>query len=126
MTQRLFSAAISLLTHNSQMCNLSSCSGAITPSCWLLRSLILMMQVPVVNRSNQPVHVTADLRGGEAFSGPKDITVAPGQTAAYPLTFRAPWIGDYVGNLDLNFPATGMLAVCHKSVNNKSALLQIE
>lgn len=65
-------------------------------------------QVPVVNRSNQPVHVTADLRGGEAFSGPKDITVGPGQTAAYPLTFRAPWIGDYVGNLDLNFPATGV------------------
>ena len=67
-----------------------------------------MLQVPVVNRSNQPVHVTADLRGGEAFSGPKDITVGPGQTAAYPLTFRAPWVGDYVGNLDLNFPATGM------------------
>ena len=53
------------------------------------------------------MHVTADLRGGEAFSGPKDLMVGPGQTAAYPLTFRAPWIGDYVGNLDLNFPATG-------------------
>ena len=53
------------------------------------------------------VHVTADLRGGEAFSGPKDLTVGPGQTAAYPLVFRAPWIGDYVGNLELNFPATG-------------------
>ena len=56
------------------------------------------------------VHVTADLRGGEAFSGPKDLMVGPGQTAAYPLTFRAPWIGDYVGNLDLNFPATGVFA----------------
>lgn len=64
-------------------------------------------QVPLVNKSNQVVHVTADLRGGEAFSGPKDLMVGPGQTAAYPLTFRAPWIGDYVGNLDLNFPATG-------------------
>ena len=82
------------------------------------------MQVPVVNRSNQPVHVTAALRGGEAFSGPKDITVGPGQTAAYPLTFRAPWVGDYMGNLDLNFPATGILAVGHKA-KNWSPLLHI-
>ncbi len=67
-----------------------------------------MLQVPVVNKSSQVVHVTADLRGGEAFSGPKDLMVGPGQTAVYPLTFRAPWIGDYVGNLDLNFPATGI------------------
>lgn len=67
-----------------------------------------MLQVPVVNKSSQVVHVTADLRGGEAFSGPKDLMVGPGQTAVYPLTFRAPWTGDYVGNLDLNFPATGV------------------
>lgn len=67
-----------------------------------------MLQVPVVNKSSEVVHVTADLRGGEAFSGPKDLMVGPGQTAVYPLTFRAPWIGDYVGNLELDFPATGV------------------
>ncbi|DBA78771.1 TPA: putative protein fap47 [Trebouxia sp. C0004] len=66
----------------------------------------LVQEVPVVNKSSQVVHVTADLRGGEAFSGPKDLMVGAGQTAVYPLTFRAPWIGDYVGNLDLNFPET--------------------
>ncbi|KAL0021413.1 hypothetical protein WJX79_003538 [Trebouxia sp. C0005] len=66
----------------------------------------LVQEVPVVNKSSEVVHVTADLRGGEAFSGPKDLMVGPGQTAVYPLTFRAPWIGDYVGNLELDFPAT--------------------
>ena len=61
----------------------------------------------MVNTSSETVHVTADLRGGEAFSGPKDLTVGPGLTVAYPLVFRAPWIGDYTGTLELIFPATG-------------------
>lgn len=61
----------------------------------------------MVNTSSQPVHVVADLRGGEAFSGPKDLTVGPGLTVAYPLVFRAPWIGDYAGSLELSFPESG-------------------
>ena len=61
----------------------------------------------MVNTSSQPVHVVADLRGGEAFSGPKDLTVPPGLTIAYPLVFRAPWIGDYTGSLELSFPESG-------------------
>lgn len=61
----------------------------------------------MVNTSSQPVRVVADLRGGEAFSGPKDLTVGPGLTVAYPLVFRAPWIGDYAGSLELSFPESG-------------------
>lgn len=67
----------------------------------------MLCQVPVVNTSSEPVHVVADLRGGEAFSGPKDLTVGPGLTVAYPLVFRAPWIGDYAGTLELSFPESG-------------------
>ena len=64
--------------------------------------------MPVVNSSNQVVYVTASLQGGEAFTGPKDLMVAAGQTANYPLTFCAPWVGDYNGSLSLNFIATGL------------------
>ena len=65
------------------------------------------IQVPVVNSSDQMVYVTANMQGGDAFTGPKDIMVGPGQTASYPLTFCAPWVGDFTGSLELTFPASG-------------------
>ena len=70
-------------------------------------TVILAVQVPVVNSSSQVVYITASLQGGEAFSGHKDLMVAAGQTDNYPLTFCAPWVGDYAGTLSLNFIATG-------------------
>lgn len=73
---------------------------------------LTLAQVPVVNSSDQMVYVTANMQGGDAFTGPKDIMVGPGQTASYPLTFCAPWVGDYTGSLELTFPASGWLHVC--------------
>lgn len=68
------------------------------------------LQVPVVNTSDQMVYVTAVLQGGEAFTGPKDIMVSPGATVSYPLTFCAPWVGEYTGSLELSFPNSGLSA----------------
>ena len=71
------------------------------------------LQIPVTNSGAAPLSVVADCRG-DAFSGPRTFEVPPGMTLGYPLTFSAPWIGDYAGALEMSFPATGavLLAVC--------------
>ena len=85
------------------------------------------LQIPIVNPGAAPLSVTADCRG-EAFSGPRTFEVPPGSTVGYPLTFSAPWIGEYAGALEMNFAATGgvpascendrgsCLPACHRQI----------
>ena len=69
------------------------------------------LQIPIVNPGAAPLSVTADCRG-EAFSGPRTFEVPPGMTLGYPLTFSAPWIGEYAGALEMSFAATGGVPPC--------------
>ncbi|KAK9828703.1 hypothetical protein WJX72_001600 [[Myrmecia] bisecta] len=66
----------------------------------------LVQEVPIVNSSSGAMTVVAECKG-EAFSGPKELHMAPGQLAAYPLTFKPPWVGSYAGTLEITVPSTG-------------------
>lgn len=57
--------------------------------------------IPLSNNGDKPLQLRAALQGGEAFSGPSTITLDPQSTSTYPLTFRAPWVGEYKGRLEL-------------------------
>ncbi len=64
------------------------------------------MQIPVINESTSPLVVVADCKG-DAFTGPKELTVPAGQVAAYPLLFQPAVAGTCAGTLELHIPATG-------------------
>jgi hypothetical protein len=55
----------------------------------------IVQELPLSNSSDKPLTVKANFTSGTAFSGPREITVAPGGVAQYLLTFRPPWIGEY-------------------------------
>eukprot|EP00884_Botryococcus_braunii_P022119 jgi/Botrbrau1/8591/Bobra.0380s0012.1 len=54
----------------------------------------LVQEVPVSNDGEAPLTVVGECRGSEAFSGPKDVTVLPGQTGSYTLLFQPSWTGE--------------------------------
>ncbi|KAI8473771.1 MAG: hypothetical protein J3K34DRAFT_497953 [Monoraphidium minutum] len=73
--------------------------------------------IPIVNTgdaglSAQATLVTTAAPGGgdkvpQAFSGPREVSAAPGGAASYALSFRPPAPGTYSGRLELFFPSTG-------------------
>jgi len=66
----------------------------------------IVQEVPLVNNSEKALTVRA-VCTGECFSGPRELVVPVNQTANYPLGFKAPWIGEYTGQLELNIQSTG-------------------
>lgn len=67
----------------------------------------IVQEIPLINSGDEPLQVSATLHSsGGVFSGPRDLTVASGGHAVYPLAFRGPWIGEYTGELKLDIKGT--------------------
>ena len=66
----------------------------------------VQQEIPMVNHSDKPLQVRALIQG-ETFFGPAQLTIDPGLTLMYPLSFRTNAPGNYYGKLELQIPATG-------------------
>lgn len=64
------------------------------------------VQVPLVNGTKENWLVRADCRG-ETFSGPRELSVLPGQTGMYPLHFCPPTMGFFAGSVEFAIAAIG-------------------
>lgn len=66
----------------------------------------ILQEIPLTNTFEKPLQMRAIIHG-DGFTGPQSFTLDPESNGLYPLTFRAPWIGEYKGRLELIVPSTG-------------------
>lgn len=67
---------------------------------------IVRQEIPIVNHTEDAWKLNATVTGA-GFTGPRDVTVGPGATAFYTLTFEPDWVSEVTGKLELVNAKTG-------------------